>query len=165
MDRKISNIITYSLVGILSLAIILGTIYFNLPSKKTIPKFNFIDIEGVEHSYLDAKDKFIIVNYWATWCKPCLEELPILSKINTEFKDVFVLGLNYENASYNEIKDFEQRLNINFPLIPNIIENNFNIFPEVEVLPTTHIYGKDGKLIKTEVGIVNIEELRKIFTN
>lgn len=125
-------------------------------------KFTLTDVNGKIHTQEDYKGKFLIVNYWATWCPPCLVEIPAFVKFREKHKDkVEILGLNYQDISPKRLESFIESHFINYPVFPSIIENDFKQFDEVRAMPTTIIYGKDGGIIEKFLGELNFQDLEK----
>ena len=151
------------IISIITISITISV--FMILQQKKLPDFNLIDIDGNKHTKSMYENNYLIVNYWATWCKPCLEEIPILNTINKEYKNVKILGFNHEHTGYEKIKEFQEKLKINYAIFPNVAENNFDEFGKITVLPTTHIYNKEDVLIEKIIGIVDEKKLKNIFSN
>ena len=122
--------------------------------------YTLIDTEGVIHTEKTHPEKYLIVNYFATWCAPCLKEIPILADYQRQHLDrVVVFGLNHENISAERLATFAQSFAINYPIFPYVAENDFDQFEPLRYLPTTLIYDKNGVLLKTFLGEVKSEQL------
>ncbi|WP_449401460.1 TlpA family protein disulfide reductase [Chryseobacterium wanjuense] len=134
----------------------------SIQDDKDITKSSF------QKNYLD-KEELIIVNLWATWCKPCLEEMPILEKIAAENNDIKLVFFSIDKDSaelqsylaQHEINDvtFENR---NYrKAIRNFLDNkNKDNLLYSEVVPKTYII-KNGKVVYNEEGSINYEEFSK----
>ena len=104
------------------------------------------------------RGQWLVINYWAKWCKPCIQEIPELNKLNQARSDVTVLGVNYDGATGEElaiqVKDFA----ISFPMLiedpATFLETSRPI-----VLPTTLIVNPAGTLEQTLVGPQTLESL------
>jgi len=112
----------------------------------------------------DYKGKWIIVNYWATWCPPCLEEIPELNAFHKKHSstDAVVLGVNIEKDDIDYVKKFAKNFKIVYPIL---IANDTVSSPygHLQALPTTFILDKSGEVVETIVGAVTLERLEKII--
>lgn len=107
----------------------------------------------------DYKGEWVIINYWATWCKPCLKELPELNNIFMIYKNkVMVLGVNYDQLSNEEINKFADKLGITFPVMRSFPIKKYGV-TEINTLPVTFIISPEGKLVKTLLGPQTRESL------
>lgn len=138
---------------------------YSATKKKTII-FNFIDINNITHSEETIQNKYLIVNYWATWCQPCLQEIPILVDFyNNNSDKVEILGLNYDEDDFNLVYEFKDIFNITYPIILNNDTNAkyYANFIDLKGLPTTIIYSKEGGLMHTFIGEISMQDLEKFI--
>jgi len=127
-------------------------------------EFGLADLNGKEHKLADEKGKWVIINYWATWCPPCVEEIPELIFFHDKHKnkDAIVWGVNFEDVAEQKVKDFLEEYMVSYPiLLAEPGENSF--FGPVIGLPTTYIISPDGELVHTQVGKVTVEYLENIM--
>jgi thiol-disulfide isomerase/thioredoxin len=126
--------------------------------KKVAPNFTWNE-NGKKMSLKDLKGNVVLVNLWATWCGPCVKEMPDLSKISDELKDknFKLLGMNvFQQEGSKKVEDF---LKTN-PVSYVVLDGNQEIvdaFGEadganIEAVPTTFIIDKDGKIAETIIG-------------
>ena len=113
---------------------------------------------GVIQSLSQYKGKIIVLNFWATWCPPCREEMPELSQLQQQYqsKNVVVLGIAVDEVSL--VKEFMQATPVNYPLVAD--ENAgmglaINLGNDKGVLPYTVIIDSNGKVIQTFFGRIN----------
>ena len=114
---------------------------------------------GGEISLSDQRGKWVIVNYWATWCAPCRKEMPELSELHDERADVVVLGLAYEDTDDEAFEEFLADLHITFPILRVDVYNPPEPFGAPKVLPTTIILDQQGHAVKAFLGPVTRDSL------
>jgi len=122
------------------------------------------DLYGAEQSLANYKGRIVILNFWATYCVPCRQEMPDLSAIQNEFA---ALGLQVIGASTDEAEDrpkvlkFIKEVKINFPVWLGATSADTLRYGVGTALPATVIIDKNGKVFKTISGVVNQTDLRK----
>ena len=80
--------------------------------------FELVDMRGNIYTQNNTKGKYLIVNFWATWCSPCLKEIPaFVTFYNNHSDQVEILGLNYEGMNVEAVNEFKERFDINYPII------------------------------------------------
>ena len=148
-----SNILT---VSVMLLTLFIQPIQANdmlmdpMPAAKPAPDFNLMGMDGETHTLEDLKGKFVLVNFWATWCNPCKVEMPLLEKLHQTLKSekFTVLGLHVGPGPEN-IEEFKKLMPISFPIYVDMdLEVNWG----VPGLPTTFLMNPEGKLIYRAVG-------------
>lgn len=114
------------------------------------PELSDVDGNGIRLATLHEKP--LIVNYWATWCAPCIKEIPELNHLASSQKDNLTLvGINFDQPTGKEAVSQVQRMKIEFP----VLAGNPAVLLGVEtpaVLPTTYIFKSGGELHATLVG-------------
>lgn len=131
-----------------------------------VPSFSLTDINGKVHTDKSTGGKYLVVNFWATWCPPCLKEIPVFVDFYEENQDkVLILGLNHENADKDTIIEFGDSFLVNYPLVLFTDKNakQFSKFGQNLGLPATYIYAPDGRLVHYQVGDLSMEDLQKII--
>ena len=126
--------------------------------------FVLTDINGKKHSLADYKGKWVVVNYWATWCPPCLDELPELVEFHEKHKanGAVVLGVNYEDIGEDELLKFVDENFISYPIL--LAEPGANkVFGRLRGLPTTYLISPKGERVHTHMGRVTINQLERII--
>ena len=122
--------------------------------------FSSKDLQGNVHTVEQYRGKWIIVNYWGTFCGPCIREMPELSIFHNEHKDhdAVVLGINQEEIPAHMLANFAKKLNISFPLLKVPFEQA-TPFGRVTVLPTTFIINPQGELVARQPGAITMQAL------
>ena len=102
------------------------------------------DLNGQLHRASDSRGKWLVINFWATWCAPCLKELPELERFHQQHKDTADLwGVTFEDTDKASIIEFTERLGISFPIL-GYAEDPLTGYGEVRVLPTTFLINPEG---------------------
>ena len=101
-------------------------------------------------NHLPGEGTWRIINYWAIWCAPCREEVPILNAINTK-KNITVLGVNFDNKIGQSLEYQRKQLAIEFKSMP-VDPSKLLGIARPQVLPTTLIVNPQGVLVDTLIG-------------
>ena len=118
------------------------------------------DVDGQMQSLDQYQGKWVIVNYWATWCGTCLKELPDLISLheNNKYKDIVVVGVNFEAIDNDQLKAFVAEQSIPYPVLRSE-PVPVTALGKVPALPTTYIIDPGGKVVAGEVGLVTQQNL------
>lgn len=104
--------------------------------------------------------RWLVVNYWAEWCKPCREEIPELNALAENYKTTTsVVGVNFDGITGDALQKQAADLAIDFELL-TVDPAQLGHWPKPQVLPTTQIVDPDGKLVKTLIGPQTLESLK-----
>jgi thiol-disulfide isomerase/thioredoxin len=121
--------------------------------------FTLPQLGGGEVTLADYRGKWVVVNYWATWCAPCRKEIPELTELHEARADVIVLGLAFEDTDDAAFEAFLADLNATYPILRVDVYNPPEPFGAPKVLPTTIIISPDGEAVKAFLGPVTRESL------
>nr|WP_216859903.1 TlpA disulfide reductase family protein [Polynucleobacter sp. UK-Kesae-W10] len=114
------------------------------------------------------RNKVLVVNFWASWCPPCVEEMPALDKIAQEYadKNVLIVGIGIDSPS--NIREFLQKTPISYPIVIGGLEGS-NLAKQMGntqgALPYTVIINPQGKSIYTKLGKISEDELKKAINS
>ncbi len=124
------------------------------------------DLQGAEHSLADYRGKWIVVNYWATWCPPCLEEIPELVQFHNEHneRDAVVWGINREEILLAELKIFAEKQQISYPLF-QVLPDSASPLGPVQGVPTTYLVSPKGEVVARHRGLVTAKKLEEFIQN
>lgn len=151
-----------TVVLLLALLLSLG----NAAAYELKPELTLSDLSGKQHSLSDYRGKWILVNYWATWCPPCLEEMPELEMFHNKHKDTnaVVLGINHEYVSLEELKSFKEEQFLSFPILRSSPDKP-GIAGPLQGMPTSYLIDPSGKIVAQQVGTVSREAIESFIEN
>lgn len=139
----------------------------NITSQELKPLSNINEVKSV---YEAAKDKVMLVNFWATWCKPCVKEFPELVKLYSNFKDK---GFELVLISLDDLTDIDTKLlpflrknGVDFTTYYSTFSKPEDLMEFVDknwqgAIPSTYIYDKEGNLKKSILGNRTYEQFEK----
>lgn len=127
----------------------------------------FVDLDGKPVKLSEFRGKFVVVNFWATWCPPCLVEIPDLVMFHEAHKDkdAVVLGVNYEDTPVEKVKAFVESQMISYPFVrlPGRIDGRNTPFGPLQGLPTTYVVAPNGEVIAGHTGMVDQAGLERVM--
>ncbi len=119
------------------------------------PEFTLSDLNGKPHRLSDYRGKWVIVNYWATWCPPCREEIPDLVMFYEKNKSkAVVLGINMEKIDVKALRQFVDDNLISYPVFAGSVDAEVGPIPG---LPTTYLVDPEGRLVARYIGMITSE--------
>ena len=126
------------------------------------PAFTLPTIQGDSLRLADFEGEVVLLNFWATWCMPCIAEMPDLMELHDELHPhgFSVVGISLDEEGPAAVQAFAERLDINYPLALDQDGLVADAFGGVWALPTTYIIGGDGKLLQRVVGVFPVDEMR-----
>jgi thiol-disulfide isomerase/thioredoxin len=119
--------------------------------------FTLQRLHGGELKLSELRGKWVVLNYWATWCAPCRKEIPELSALNETRDDIIVLGLAFEDIDIENFVEFLEKFHPSYPMFLVDVYSPPAPFGAPKVLPTTIILDPDGYPVKTFLGPVTSE--------
>ena len=155
-------------VSFFLIALMLGQLaFFNqLAFAEPAATTNFMlkDMSGKKHQLSAYKGKWVLVNYWATWCPPCLEEVPDLVNLydQRKQKDLMVLGVVFDYKDVKEVNEYVDDMLMSYPIVLGDDSVTAQI-GSAEVLPTTFIYNPQGALVKIKRGLITRDYVERMI--
>lgn len=153
------RLIGYAVAGLVLIGVSITSAYVAHTRERAAGAVNldFVlkDMNGADVRLADFKGKPLIVNFWATWCGPCLLETPELVELAEEYKSrgVTIIGISYDDKP-DEVKKFAGQFKVGYPLLIGLDrEDVFNAFGLADGLPTTIFIRPDGTVAKRVEGI------------
>ena len=122
-----------------------------------VAPFTLTDIEGRTLSSSDWKGKVVLLNFWATWCPPCLAEIPDLIALQDKYRDrLVVIGISEDELPTDKVKQFTNDRKVNYPIVMETEEIR-QLFTGIIALPTTFVLDHDGRISYKHVGLLNAQ--------
>ena len=132
------------------------------------PNFSLPDLDGQMVSLADYKGKVVLLNLWATWCPPCVEEMPSMEKLYRELKGegFEILAVSIDESGAQDVQPFMQKHKLSFPALTDSKGAIKNLYQTTGV-PESFIIDKDGILVEKVIGPRNwaIPEAIRYFRN
>ena len=117
------------------------------------PNFTLPDLDGNNVSLADYRGKVVLLNIWATWCKPCVEEMPSLEKLHQEFKneDFVMLAVSIDEAGAGVVRPFMKEHRLSFSALTDIAKVTKNLF-QLTGVPESFIVDREGIIVERVIG-------------
>ena len=126
-------------------------------------EFSFTDTKGRTHSLAGYAGKWVLVNLWATWCAPCLAEMPELEALSkSRSRDLVVLGLAVDGQSSSRVTQFSDRLGVTYPIIAGDAATARPFHPRG--YPTSILYAPSGQQVLVKEGPVTRQEIERVLS-
>lgn len=128
--------------------------------KTKAPDFKLKDLDGKELSLSDLKGKKIFLNFWATWCPPCKNEMPEIQKLYEETKDTDLVIVAVEiGEPLSEVKSFIDENKYTFKVLSDSDQSVASKY-EISSIPTSYFIDEDGNIISKFIGAMNIDKMK-----
>ena len=120
--------------------------------------FDLKDTQGRSHRLSDYKGRWVVVNFWATWCVPCIQEIPEIAAFARERPEVVVIGVAMDGENPAKVKQFAAKTGHEYALVlsDEAVEKQLG---DPRALPATRIYDPAGKVAYDRVGRINHKSL------
>jgi thiol-disulfide isomerase/thioredoxin len=120
-----------------------------------IPAMHLVDLDGRPVSVESARGKVVLLNFWATWCGPCREEIPTLVALQQHYPDqLLVVGLSIDEGTAADVKQFAAQFHVNYPVA--IADSEIQeAFGGISSVPSTFVVDPDGEIVQRHVGMLD----------
>jgi thiol-disulfide isomerase/thioredoxin len=120
---------------------------------RNLPAFQFTLIDGSVIKSEDLKGKVAVIDFWGTWCGPCIQEIPSYNQLYTEKKGrgMVLLGLAVDSGTEAEVRSAAKKLSIGYPVAAPKLKD-LDIFGDIGVIPTTWVIDREGNVAKVFEG-------------
>lgn len=125
------------------------------------PAFELSDTQGKRHTLAENRGRWVVVNFWATWCVPCIQEIPEIADFARAHPRVTVIGVAMDAENPAKVKQFASKTGHTFPLV--LADDKVQAqLGEPRALPTTRVYDPAGKVVYDRAGRVDRKALEQI---
>lgn len=131
------------------------------PTLPARPALEVTTLAGESWSLAARRGRWVVVNFWATWCKPCIKEIPDLSELDRRREDVDVIGLAYEEIDAKDLAEFLTRHPASYPIAIIDVYAPPADFETPRGLPLTYLIAPDGAVARQFLGPVTSLDIEK----
>ena len=125
-----------------------------LSERVKAPALKLAGLDGIEKTLADYEGKVVLLNFWATWCAPCLREMPDMERLWQKYRDsdFVVVGISNDQSRYKKrVATFIRKVNLTFPIL---LDSNSDVSERYEVagIPVSFLIARDGTVVARIVG-------------
>ena len=123
------------------------------PGAKPAPSFTLQDLKGNQISLSDFQGKVVVLDFWATWCPPCVKEIPHFIELYEQYKDkgFAMVGISVDREGVSVVKSFAQKHRVNYPILMTDGQVD-KAYGGITGIPTTFVIDKAGNIRQKYIG-------------
>ena len=131
--------------------------------------FQFKDLQANTHHLREYRGKWVLVNFWATWCSPCLSEIPELNSLHDAHPNLVVIGVAMQSGDKSTVQDFAHAHQMRYPIVMGTRDIARQVIAAagqsgtLEVLPVSFLFGPKGELVYDKAGIIDAKLLTRLL--
>lgn len=135
------------------------------PRNVQTPGLQVTTLDGAQYDLADRRGKWVIVNFWATWCAPCREEIPLFVELQKKYGERGLLFVGIAIDQPDKVRPYAQELGMNFPILmggAEAIDLSRSLGNRMGVLPYTVVLDRQGAIAAREVGAVKADKFEPL---
>ena len=120
------------------------------------PEFSLPQLSGQQLHLSDYRGKLVLLDFWATWCDPCREEIPHFVELQNKYRDqgLQIVGISMDDGP-EPVRDFYQRFKMNYPVVMGNATTG-ELYGGILGLPIAFLIGRDGRIYSKHIGATDI---------
>ncbi len=136
-----------------------ATVTVNANNHPVAPNFSLADLDGKKIDLSNYKDKVVLVDFWATWCTPCRDEIPHFVEFQKQYGDqgLQIIGISMDDSAA-PVRDFYKEFKLNYPVVMGDTATS-DAYGGVLGLPVNILIGRDGRIYAKYTGMTDIKAL------
>ncbi|MXR36561.1 TlpA disulfide reductase family protein [Craterilacuibacter sinensis] len=152
-------------LAVVLVLVLAGAVAWVAFSRHAAPEVRYTTLSGETLSQADLKGKVVLVNFWATSCPGCIEEMPHMQQMYKEYAakgfETIAVAMSYDPPNY--VKAYADKNTLPFKVVLDADGAIAKAFGDVELTPTTFLIDRDGNIVKRYVGIMNFDEIKQLI--
>ncbi|RQO66943.1 thioredoxin [Aquitalea sp. FJL05] len=153
------------LIALLAVAVIGLVAYTLLFDRNAAPQVSYTSLNGQQADTASLKGKVVLVNFWATSCSGCVEEMPEIKKLHQQYGSkglqIMAVAMSYDPPNY--VQAFVQQNQLPFFVALDGQGSIAKAFGDIQLAPTTFLIDKQGNILKRYVGVMDFKEVHQIL--
>jgi peroxiredoxin len=148
-----------------------GLLYYGLGSgtrarqQVLAPDFTLPQLDGNSLQLSSLRGKVVLLDFWATWCDPCREEIPHFVELQNKYADrgLQIVGVSMDDT-IDPVRPFAEQFHMNYPIVMGNAKTG-ELYGGVLGLPITFVIGRDGRIFRKHIGATNVTVFEKEITS